>query len=134
MKYGKILYMNRHEIRERLVFSVYQHLLLKKDMNSAVVDSFNVESALELDEYVLNVAKTIEENETAFIEMIGTHLKRWNFNRLNYIDQAILLVGAAELKLATNDKAIIIDEAINLAKKYSDDDAYKYINGVLDQL
>lgn len=126
--------MNRHEIRERLVFSVYQHLLLKKDMNSTVVDSFNVESALELDEYVLNVAKTVEDNEQTFIEQIGTHLKRWNFNRLNYIDQAILLVSAAELKLAVNDKAIIIDEAINLAKKYSDDDAYKYINGVLDQL
>ena len=126
--------MNRHEIRERLVFSVYQHLLLKKDMNSTVVDSFNVESALELDEYVLNVAKTVEDNEKTFIEQIGTHLKRWNFNRLNYIDQAILLVSAAELKLAVNDKAIIIDEAINLAKKYSDDDAYKYINGVLDQL
>ena len=103
-------------------------------MNSTVVDSFNVESALELDEYVLNVAKTVEDNEQTFIEQIGTHLKRWNFNRLNYIDQAILLVSAAELKLAVNDKAIIIDEAINLAKKYSDDDAYKYINGVLDQL
>lgn len=55
-------------------------------------------------------------------------------NRLSYIDQAILLVGTSEYNLNKDNKKIIIDEAVRIAKEYSDDDSYKYINGVLDNL
>ena len=52
----------------------------------------------------------------------------------SYIDQAILLVGTSEYNLNKDNKKIIIDEAVRIAKEYSDDDSYKYINGVLDNL
>ena len=60
--------------------------------------------------------------------------KDWSFDRLGYVEQAILLMACCELDLETAQKAIVIDEAITLAKKYCDDDAYKLINGVLDRL
>lgn len=126
--------MKRHEIRKKLVFAVYQHMLLKIDLNSTLVDVFDVEDITSIDEYALELAKSININQQNFIEEISKHLKRWTFDRLNYLDQAILLVGAAELKAAKVQKAIIIDEAISIAKEYCDDDAYKYINGVLDRL
>lgn len=133
-KCGKILYMNRHETRKKLVFAVYQYLLLNSDLNSTVVDAFDVEDITLIDEYVLKLVGAIKANRSSYIEEISKHLKRWTFERLNYLDQAILLVGAAELDIKTVDKAIVINEAINLAKEYCDDDAFKYINGVLDQL
>ena len=54
--------------------------------------------------------------------------------RVNYIDQAILLVATSEILTAKVDRAVAIDEAVNIAKEYSDDESFKYINGVLDQI
>ena len=53
---------------------------------------------------------------------------------MNYIDQAILLVATSEILTAKVDRAVAIDEAVNIAKEYSDDESFKYINGVLDQI
>lgn len=92
------------------------------------------EAKITVDPYLLALVKDLNENEAAYIKEITSYLNRWQFTRLNYVDQAILLMARAELKLAENDKAVIIDEAVNLAKEFSDVDAFKYINGVLDKL
>ena len=73
-------------------------------------------------------------NLDKYKEEISGHLKRWTFDRLNYVDQAILLEAASEINLELNDRNVVIDEAIRIAKEYSDEDSYKYINGVLDNL
>lgn len=126
--------MNRHKIRENLVFSVYQHLLLNKDLNSCVLDIFSLDNIDEADEYLLLLLSDIKENKFRYIEIITPFLKKWSFNRLNYIDQAILLVATSEILTAKVDRAVAIDEAVNIAKEYSDDESFKYINGVLDQI
>lgn len=122
-------YMNRHEVRVQIVFALYQHLLLNKDLKVSFSDNF------ENQEDFINI---IEENliihEDEYINDINEHLNKWTFDRLNYVDQAILLESYAEIKTELNNKKIVIDEAINIAKEYCDDDAYKYINGVLDNL
>ncbi|MDF9866858.1 transcription antitermination factor NusB [Bacilli bacterium PM5-3] len=58
----------------------------------------------------------------------------WDFKRLNLVDQAILITTYIQIKSNEIEKRIAINEAIELAKEYCDDDAYKYINGVLDKL
>ena len=132
--------MNRHKIRENLVFSVYQHLLLNKDLNSCVLDIFSLDNIDEADEYLLLLLSDIKflQKKTTinflFFEIITPLLKKWSFNRLNYIDQAILLVATSEILTAKVDRAVAIDEAVNIAKEYSDDESFKYINGVLDQI
>ncbi len=60
--------------------------------------------------------------------------KDWDFNRLSVLEQAILLMGCQEILVNETPKSVVIDEAVRLAKKYCDDDSYKLINGVLDQL
>ena len=123
--------MNRHETREQVVFALYQHLLLGKDVRSAFTNSFGDDIS---DEYILKVMLDIETNEDQYIKEISSHLKRWTFDRLNYVDQAILLDAISEYRLGIISKAIMIDEAVNISHSYSDEDAYKYINGVLDNL
>ena len=124
--------MNRHEIREQMMFVLYQHLLLKIDLQDCVINNF--EDKYLQDEYINIITNDIKDNEDTYISSISSYLNKWEFNRLNYVEQAILLLSYTEIKNKIADKAIIIDEAVIIAKKYCDDDSYKFINGVLDKL
>ncbi len=123
--------MNRHETREQVVFALYQHLLLQKDLRSAFENTFGDEID---DEYVLQVMLDLELHEQDYVAEISPLLKKWTFDRLNLVDQAILLDAISEYRLGIANKNIVIDEALNIAHTYSDEEAYRYINGVLDNL
>ena len=74
-------------------------------------------------------------NQMYYIQKINEYLRKdWDFNRLSVIEQAILLMGFQEILVNQTPKSVVINEAINLSKKYCDDDSYKLINGVLDRL
>ncbi|MDO4500139.1 MAG: transcription antitermination factor NusB [Erysipelotrichaceae bacterium] len=122
--------MNRHEYRVQIVTTLYQHLLLKNDLLASFEENFEGDD----NEFFNTIKNDLVENKDVYIEEIGTHLKNWRFERLSFIDQAILLEAFAEFKTGINNKNIIIDEAIRIAKQYSDESSYKYINGVLDNL
>ena len=121
--------MNRHEVRVQIVFALYQHLLLNKDLKVSFSDNFEYQ-----EDFINIIEEDLIIHEDEYIKDINEHLNKWTFDRLNYVDQAILLESYAEIKTELNNKKIVIDEAINIAKEYCDDDAYKYINGVLDNL
>lgn len=122
--------MNRHEYRIKIVTALYQSLLLKKDVRLSFMDNF--EDCDE--EFVKTIRDDLVLNKNLYVEEITPYLKKWSFDRLAYIDQAIILLAMSELKTGLNNKNIVIDEAINIAKEYSDEESYKYINGVLDNL
>ncbi|MBR3227206.1 MAG: transcription antitermination factor NusB [Erysipelotrichaceae bacterium] len=122
--------MNRHEARLHIVYALYQHLLLKNDLNGCFINNLP-----ETDDVFINtLVRDLNDNIDRYIETISPHLKRWTFDRLNYVDQAILLEALSEMSLGLNEKGVIIDEAVRIAKEYSDEDSFKYINGVLDNL
>ena len=73
-------------------------------------------------------------NKDSYISEIAKHLNKWSFDRLNLVEQAILLETVSEISQGINDRAVVIDEAVIMAKEYCDEDAYKYINGVLDHI
>ena len=123
--------MNRHEYRVKLVFALYQSLLLNKEISRSVEDNFDDE---EKNEYVTVLENDLIINKDNYIEEISLHLKKWTFERLSYLEQAILLVATSEIKKEIASKNIISDEAIRIAKMYCDEKSYQYINGVLDNL
>ena len=123
--------MNRHEYRVKLVFALYHSLLLNKEISRSVEDNFDDE---EKNEYVTVLENDLIINKDNYIEEISLHLKKWTFERLSYLEQAILLVATSEIKKEIASKNIIIDEAIRIAKMYCDEKSYQYINGVLDNL
>ena len=123
--------MNRHEYRVKLVFALYQSLLLNKEISRSVEDNFDDE---EKNEYVTVLENDLIINKDNYIEEISLHLKKWTFERLSYLEKAILLVATSEIKKEIASKNIIIDEAIRIAKMYCDEKSYQYINGVLDNL
>ena len=115
----------RQIAREKAVIAVYQWL---------TVDA----SKEELKEYV-HADEALLEGRSAeqfcywlIDTLLNTKLKRgWSFDRLNKMEQAILLVATCELLESELDKSIVINEAVINAKEYCDEDSYKFINGVL---
>ncbi|MDR1107036.1 MAG: transcription antitermination factor NusB [Treponema sp.] len=75
------------------------------------------------------------ENLPAVDDMIRSHLKNWDFSRLNRVDLALLRMSAYTL-MYQHDMApsIVIDEAIGISREYGTGDSYRFINGVLDSI
>ena len=74
------------------------------------------------------------ENLEMIDEEIQKHLKEWDYNAIGKVEKAILRLGAYEILVAKTDRAIIINEAVELAKALADDKSPKFINGVLDAI
>jgi len=66
-------------------------------------------------------------------EHIKTHLKKWSFERISRVDLAILRTGAYALLFQKDIPAsVTIDEAVEIAKKFSSPESFRFVNGVLD--
>lgn len=65
---------------------------------------------------------------------LSKHLDSWDMNSIGKIEKAIMRLGAYEIIIVQTDKAIIINEAVELAKELADDKSPQFINGVLDSL
>lgn len=123
--------MNRHQLREKMMISIYQSRLLKKPLKDTTPDNFE---GHEIEDYGKNILFRLEESTERYIGYINEVLDEWTFDRLGYLEQAILLLACAEFDCKELSAQVIMDEAINLTKSYCDDNTYKLINGVLDRL
>jgi N utilization substance protein B len=74
------------------------------------------------------------ENLEMLDKEIEDHLTEWDYNDIGKVEKAIMRLGAYEILVAKTDKAIIINEAVELAKTLADEKSPKFINGVLDAL
>ncbi len=68
--------------------------------------------------------------------LVSKYAKNWTIGRMSVVDRSILRMAAYELVFSAERTPVpaVIDEAIELAKKYSTDNSGKFINGLLDQL
>ncbi|MEY8380584.1 transcription antitermination factor NusB [Ileibacterium valens] len=124
---------NRHEMRKLALEAIYQHLLLDKDIRKAIYDVMNQSN--EIDGYLYSISVGTVENEDYFKDLLSGKLRKdWSFDRISLLEQAILMMGCQEILVNETPKAVVIDEAVNLAKEYCDDNAPKLINGILDTL
>jgi transcription antitermination protein NusB len=87
----------------------------------------------EVRSYALDLIKAISEHRAEIDATLSNSLVDWQLSRLARIDQDILRLAVAEITylLAPEKKAIAINEAIELAKRYSGEDGHRFINGVL---
>ena len=67
-------------------------------------------------------------------ERISKYLRGWTIERLSKVDLAILRLGTYELMSGKTPSAVIVNEAVELAKKYSTEKAGAFINGVLGSM
>ncbi|MEJ7141999.1 transcription antitermination factor NusB, partial [Staphylococcus capitis] len=67
-------------------------------------------------------------------QKIQENLKDWKISRLLKSDRIILRIAAFELEHSDTPPKVVINEAVELAKQFSDEDHYRFINGVLSNL
>ena len=83
-------------------------------------------------EHTIRLVEGFDENARRIDELIDTHASGWSIDRLPDVDRAILRMAVFELLWADDvPDAVVIDEAVELAKALSTDDSPAYVNGVL---
>ncbi len=116
---------------------------LKKDIETSEVferiqefkETLGVELNSESQAYITNIVKGILKTQNELEEILVKYLKNWKLSRISKIEHTILIMGIYELKYQPEVPAkVIINEAIELGKKYSTKESSSFINGILDSI
>ena len=125
---------NRSELREKVMTIIYQISLYKKNKIDFDVDEC-IKENLEIDnEFVKDMVYGIVTNYDELSNIANEYLKNWTIDRLDLTGASILRMAIYEIKYMDTPPIVVINEAIELAKKYSDDSVRKMINASLDKM
>ncbi|CAM4042249.1 transcription antitermination factor NusB [Campylobacter armoricus] len=124
----------RHQVRQSIVSLLYAAQLNQE--NKDFINEFLDEKKIRNDQrkFTLDLYNGINEQLAFLDEEINKCLKEYKLDGVASIEKAILRLGAYEILFTQTQKAIIINEAIELAKEMAGDNAPKFINGVLDKI
>lgn len=126
--------MNRSAMRE-LAFKAMYGMEVQKEHTNEQLDLFLEDNEInESDaiEYIKLVFNGIETNKEEILKMISDNLKRdWTIERISKVNLAILEIAIFEIKYNELPFKIVINEAVEIAKKYGDEAAPLFVNGVL---
>ncbi len=118
--------LSRRELREEIIKHLYTI-----DINKEFLD-VDFES-----EYITESVEGVLANLHKIDEIIINNLKKWKINRLSYVDRAIIRFAVYELYYTDTPYEIVINEALNLTRKFSDEGDSKQVsftNKVLDNI
>ena len=125
---------SRSELRISIMTILYQINMYKKNKIDYDVDNV-IKEVEEIDnEFVKEIVYGVITHETDIDNLANKYLDGWKIDRLGNTDKAILEIGIYELMYTNTPNIVCINEAIELAKSYSDDAVRKMINGVLDKI
>lgn len=133
--------MSRKKAREAVLIAVYQTDIAQAEPGEALKDSLDF---LEQEQKAVFTAEDkayahqllnemVNKREQAD-EIISRYLKEWTLDRIAAMDRALLRLGTAEMLKKELAHAVIIDQAVELAKKYGDDKSAPFVNAVLDKV
>ena len=126
--------LNRSELRKRIMTILYQTNIYKNNKISYNLDDV-IKEVMEIDnEFVKDVVYGVTTYQSEIDSLANKYLDGWTIDRLGNTDRAILEIGIYELMYTDTPDIVCINEAIELAKLYSDDDVRRMINGVLDKI
>lgn len=126
--------MNRNEARTIIMTILYQLFIYQKENIEYNIDEVIKENLEVENEFVKSMVTNIIEKKEELFKIANNNLKDWKMSRLGLTDQAILCMGIYELLYTNTPSVVAINEAVELAKKYSDDKVKNMINGVLDKV
>ena len=113
---------------------LYQMFLYDNNSIEYDVDNIIAEQLEENNKFVSELVNGVISNREEIDKLANNYLEDWDISRLGYTDQAIIRIGIYEIMWTDTPDVTCIDEAIELAKEYSDEKVSKMINGVLDKV
>jgi len=125
----------RSELREKAMVILYQIAILKSQKLDYSVEDL-IKENLDVDnDFVRNLVYGVITHQDEIDELANKYMKEWTIDRIDKTGSAILRIGIYEIIYEEDTPNIVaINEAVELAKKYSDDNVRKIINAVLDKV
>ncbi len=127
--------MNRTAIREQTFKLIYSLEIQKQEDLEEAIELYEESNEItdkKAQEYMTDVIFGIQENKDEIVGQVETNLKSdWKLERISKIDLAILKLAIYELKYTEIPFKVVINEAVELAKKYGEDSSKNFVNGVL---
>jgi len=126
--------MNRSKLRDIIVRILYQTYIyddknISYDLNSLIKENLEAQN-----EFVVSAVSYVKENQKFINKLANKFMKDWNIDRLSKVDKAIISLAIYEFEGTDTPEVVVINEAIELSKKYSDEKVTKMINSVLDKI
>ena len=126
--------MNRSQIREMAFKYLYQ-VEVQKENNPDTINLFFENNEIKNEEakkYILDVTTGIKNNIENIKSIIEKNLKKdWKIDRISKVTLAILKLAIYEMVYTKTPFKVVINEAVELAKKYGEDSAPTFVNGIL---
>ena len=127
--------MNRKTARENAFILLFEKEIKTEETSEEIFLKATEVRELEVDEYVKKVFFGNSENEKIIEMKIDECLVGWKKERVSFVAKAVLKLAAYELMFMEDIPVkVSINEAIELSKKYDDDKAYVFVNGVLNKI
>lgn len=128
--------LTRHQLRE-VAFQVNFSLLYSEEMEileaiKNVLEIYEEKESNEIPQYVELLVTGVKEHQEELDILIEKHLKRWKVNRIAKTDLVILRMALFEMLYVSDiPSKVSLNEALEIAKTFSDDESRRFINGVL---
>ena len=125
--------MKRRTAREKALQAIFQMDVSKVTAEAALE---HVLEGKQSDSYLNRLVTGVAEHMETIDEVISNHLEKWTIDRLANVDRNLLRFSVYELLYCQDDVPanVVIDEAVEIAKVYGDDQSSKFINGVLSKV
>jgi N utilization substance protein B len=128
----------RHRSRQRALQVLYQWDLTKQPVDDAISSFYNTLYTEEADEqpqpdaFMEELARGAASMAADIDIRISANSENWKLERMPAVDRNILRLAIYEMSLQSTPPAVVIDEALELARQFSGEESVSFINGVLD--
>ena len=131
--------MSRHKLREqvfKLLFRIeFNDSVEMEEQKELFFTTSDVETTEEESRYIEEKYQAVVDKLDKIDELISSNAKGWSIDRMSKVDLTILRLGVYEMIYDdTIPEVVALNEAIELAKEFGQDQSYSFINGVLAKL
>lgn len=127
--------MSRKDARVHAFQTLFQLEIKETDLTIQEAIEFIKDDHSDLDfDFIYWLVTGVKDHQIVLDETIKPHLKDWSIDRLLKSDRIILRMATFEILHSDTPKKVVVNEAVELTKQFSDDDHYKFVNGVLSNI
>lgn len=129
--------MGKRSTSRRLAMQVLYQLEINPHAEAAEIIEHTMSNGTfpeETKEFTTALVEGVWQKKTEIDDIIAKRSIGWSLDRINRVDRSILRLSIYELNNSDTPTSVIINEAVNLAKKYGTDDSSKFVNGILGGL
>jgi len=125
----------RRAVRERVLQALYAYEISREPIERIIDEIVTLKSQQEALEFAKELIYTVIQHQQEIDSTIKKKVANWEFNRIAVVDRILLEMGICELLYFEDiPPKVTINEAIEIAKRYSTEKSGQFINGVLDSL